>query len=69
MRKSNSIQITVHQPGTSEGRSELAKRIADIHADAVLHCLRALNCPSAQKLALLDAVIASCKERPGGKGQ
>ena len=38
---------------------ELERRVAEVHADMVTQYLNKLNCPSQQKLQLLDAVIAA----------
>ena len=40
-----------------EGQTELAKRVSDVHATAVTQRIKSLNCPTSQKLELLDAVI------------
>lgn len=42
---------------------ELADRVADVHADMVNYTLGHLNCPTKQKLELLDAVIDTVKMR------
>ena len=57
------INLIVHYPKTAEGREELAKRVADVHASAVTQRIKSLHCPTSQKLELLDAVIADAKER------
>lgn len=44
---------------------ELAKLVADVHASLVNQYIKKLNCPSVQKVALLDAVIASAKKEAG----
>ena len=41
----------------------LARRVADVHAAAVTQRIKALDCPSAQQLALVDAVIATAHNR------
>ena len=53
------IHVIVHEPKTDEGKRELEKRAADVHADLVYHSIQKLDCPSPQKEALLDAVIRS----------
>ena len=60
-KKCAPINIVVHYPKTEEGKRELARRVATVHADMVNEYLRKLNCPSEQKLKLLDAVIAATK--------
>ena len=54
------INLIVYYPKTEEGQIELAKRVSDVHAAAVI---KSLNCPTSQKLELLDAVIETVKER------
>lgn len=63
MRRSAPINLVVHMPQTTEGKAELAKRVASVHADAVTQRVKLLPCPTAQKLALLDAIIDSTKEK------
>ena len=41
----------------------MARRVADVHATSVIQRLKALNCPTSQKLELLDAVIETVKNR------
>lgn len=65
-RKSAPIHIIVHYPETIEGQHELAERAADVHADLVNQSIKNLNCPSAQKLQLLDAVIKSVSAEKTG---
>ena len=57
------INLIVYYPKTEEGQVELAKRVSDVHAAAVTQRIKSLNCPTSQKLALLDAVIETVKER------
>lgn len=65
MRKSTPIQVRIQYPETGEGRRELARRAAAVHADAVSRALRQLDYPACQKLALLDAVIAAAGKPEG----
>ena len=58
-RKSAPINVIVHYPKTEEGRRELAERVASVHADLVNQHMKKMNCPSEQKVQLLDAVIKS----------
>ena len=57
------INLIVYYPKTAEGQEELAKRVSDVHASAVIQRIKSLNCPARQKLALLDAVIKIAKQR------
>ena len=57
------LNLIVYYPKTEEGQIELAKRVSDVHAAAVTQRIKSLNCPSSQKLELLDSVIETVKER------
>jgi len=57
------INLIVYYPRTEESRTELAKRVSEVHAAAVNRRIQALNCPAGQKLELLAAVIETAKER------
>ena len=63
MRKHGQVNIVVHSPTSAAGRTELARRVSDVHASAVTQRIKSLNCPTSQKLELLDAVIKTVKER------
>ena len=55
------INLIVYYPKTEEGKEELARRVSDAHAVAVTQRIKSLNCPTSQKLELLDAVIETAK--------
>lgn len=55
------INLIVYYPKTEAGKEELARRVSDVHATAVNQRLKSLNCPTSQKLELLDAVIKTKK--------
>ena len=57
------VNVIVYRPKTADGREELAKRAADVHAASVIQRLKALNCPTRQKQELLDAVMDTVKQR------
>ena len=57
------VNLIVYYPKTEEGQLELAKRVSDVHADVVTRRIKSLNCPTSQKLELLDAVIDTVKKR------
>ena len=63
IRKMAPVNLIVYYPKTEEGKAELARRVSDVHASAVNQRLKSLNCPTKQKLDLLDAVIETIKER------
>lgn len=63
IRKMAPINLIVYYPKTEEGKEELARRVSDVHATTVNQRLKSLNCPTYQKLELLDAVIKTAKTR------
>ena len=52
-----SINLIVHLPATEEAREILRRRMAELHADAVIGQLKARNCPTPQKFLLLDQLM------------
>lgn len=66
-RKSAPINVIVHYPKTEEGKRELADRVASVHASLVNQHIKKLNCPSEQKVQLLDAVIKSASIEKTGE--
>ena len=57
------IHMTVHYPEPPAGQEELHRRVSEVHASAVVQRINALNCPTSQKMELLDAVIHTIKTR------
>ena len=53
------VRLIPHFPQSLKNRQQLARQVAKIHADAAARYLQSLNCPTVQKLALLDALIQS----------
>ena len=66
-RTSAPIHVIVHYPKTEEGKRELARRVASVHADMVCQFIQKLNCPSEQKEQLFDAVIETAKKDMAAK--
>lgn len=62
MRRHRPVNAIFYGPKTEAGQAELARRVAQVHADAVTCRIKALTCPTAQKLELLDAVIDTAKQ-------
>ena len=60
MRKPTPVNLIVYRPRTEQEQTELARRIAGIHAETVLRQVQELSCPAEQKRELLDAVIKEC---------
>ena len=67
MKKAALINIIVHYPTTEEGWRELRRRMAIVHADAVLNYVQKLNCPTWQKIKLIDAIIEDAKKEAKAK--
>mgnify|MGYP007112531100 FL=1 len=67
MKKAAPINIIVHYPTTEEGWRELRRRMAIVHADAVLNSVQKLNCPTWQKIKLIDAIIEDAKKEVKAK--
>lgn len=57
------VNLIVYHPKTEEGKADLVRRVSEVHAGAVCQRLKNLNCPTRQKLELLDAVIMTVKKR------
>lgn len=55
------LQVIVHPPKTLEGLRDLQKRVAIIHAEAVLKYLTKLPCPKEQKIELVSSIQNSFK--------
>ena len=62
MKKAAPINIIVHYPTTEEGWRDLRRRMAIVHADAVLNSVQKLNCPTWQKIKLVEAIIEDAKK-------
>ena len=60
-QKFNAASETTSYPKTKEGWDELGKRVATAHANYVIEKIDRLNCPTWQKLELLQAVIDTTK--------
>lgn len=57
------INLIVHSPTSETGKHELACRVSDFHAEIVTKRIKELNCPTQQKLDLLDAVIKTATNK------
>ena len=63
MKTHGPVDVIFSYPKSDAEKEELARRVAEVHADAVIRRIKDLTCPTAQKLELLDAVIAAVKQR------
>ena len=57
------IKIIVHYPETPEKQAQFDARVAKFHAEYVAQYVEKLNCPTEQKLKLLDAVAQTIMEQ------
>ena len=56
-RVNENMKIIVHYPETPEKQSQFDMRVAKFHAEYVAQYIEKLNCPTEQKLKLLDAIV------------
>ena len=57
------IKIIVHYPETPEKQAQFDARVAKFYAEYVAQYIEKLNCPTEQKLKLLDAVAQTIMEQ------
>lgn len=67
MRRHGPVNIILYTPQTTEGKEELSRRVARVHADAVNTRIKNLQCPEAQKQQLLDAVIQEARQQAAAR--
>jgi len=53
--------VIVHFPNSKQGQEELTKRVATVHAQMVHAYISRLECPTEQKVTLLDAIQKSIR--------
>ena len=63
------MKIIVHYPETPEKQAQFDSRVAKFHAEYVEQYIEKLNCPTDQKLKLLDAVAQTVLEGSEEKGK
>lgn len=64
MGKSQEIQVVVHYPKTEEGMRQLSQRVAEAHADAVIHKINGTRCSVKERITLMRAVTNAAKTKP-----
>lgn len=62
MRKATPVNIIVCYPKAEKSRREIARKIAAFQASKVTTYLEKLNCPTWQKMELIDAAIKELKQ-------
>ena len=61
-KEGHSIEVILHFPKSQKRKDELAKRVATIHAQAILTSVAQQDCPTDQKIALIEAVQKLVRE-------
>lgn len=61
-KEGHSIEVILHFPKSQKMENELAKRVATIHAQAILTSVAQLDCPTDQKITLVEAVQKLVRE-------
>jgi hypothetical protein len=56
------LKVIVHPPRSPEGLRDLQKRVAAVHAEAVLKYITKLSCPKEQKMQLVSSIQNSVKD-------
>ena len=64
MQKEIGIDVVTYAPSSPEARSELSRRLAAAHADAVCAIVRELPCPARQKRLLIERLIDAANRDP-----
>lgn len=57
------MKIIVHYPETPEKQAQFDARVAKFHAEYVAQYIKKLNCPTEQKLKLIDAIAERIMDR------
>lgn len=65
IHSSSSVQLFFCLPQSDEGKKELARRMAEVLAEAVIRTVKSLPCSVNDQRKLLDAVIQSAKKKTG----
>lgn len=50
------MALVIHRPADEKGREALAKKVASVHAQAVVERVKAMSCSPEQKVKLMEAV-------------
>jgi len=59
------VGIIIHHPQAPEAQNELAKRVAQVHAQTVVERIKSISCPAEQKAELINAVKRIHKAEAG----
>jgi hypothetical protein len=51
------FNIIIYKPQTENGKAELERRMAQLHAESVLKRVHSLKCPAEQKRQIIENII------------
>ena len=57
--------VIMHYPATQENQKELSKKVAAVHAQAVMEQIKSMPCPIEQKAELVEAIKRIHQQRDG----
>ncbi len=57
--------VIMHYPTTPEKQEELSKKVAAVHAQAVMERIKSMPCPVVQKTELVKAIKRMHQQRDG----
>ena len=56
------MEVIVHSPHSLQGQVELSKRVAAVHAQIIYTYISRLDCPTDQKIAILNMIQSSIRD-------
>ena len=56
------MEVIVYSPHSMQGQVELSKRVAAVHAQIIYTYISRLDCPSDQKIAILNMIQSSIRD-------
>ena len=56
------MEVIVYSPHSMQGQVELSKRVAADHAQIIYTYISRLDCPSDQKIAILNMIQSSIRD-------
>ena len=59
------MNIIVYYPKCEQDIKALQKKVAKVHADAVIHHIQKLKCPKEQKMKLYEEIKTAYREKNG----
>ncbi len=56
------MEVIVYSPHSMQGQVELSKRVAAVHAQIIYTYISRLDCPTDQKIAILNMIQSSIRD-------